>query len=649
MKNMKKTALICSIVGLLVISSYAAVGTQKNVVATDTMTLNIQFSTPTLKESDTYVQFDVAGANAVSYIAGRPALPMYRTKLTLPFGTKIADITCTTHTIETMVLSKKVQPAPEPVLANAQESEVRLSLDETIYASENLYPENWCTYYTGGGLDENQKHQTFLILEVSPLRYAPATDTIHYVTDMEITITTREPTRELFTATAEYKLVIIAPNAFSKDLEKLVTHKTGIGVTTLLKTTEDIYAEFTGVDKPEQIKYFIKSAIENYSTQYVLLVGGLKSYIFGAPRDDLNQGTTSWHVPVRYTNLKDEPPVFDPGYISDLYYADIYDSEGNFSSWDSNGDGIFAKWDNTPGRDVIDHYPDVYLGRLPCRNRFEVRTMVKKIIAYEKATAPSWYKSIIAVAGDSHNDTATFNFNEGELVTDKIINEHMGGYIPVKIYASNKDSNPNLTPITKNIVREISKGAGHLVFDGHGNPFSWNAHWPSYGGWTGGISVYSFPRFTNGGKLPVVVVGGCHTSQFNVTIQYSMSDKDNNSKSSWCYGVPVPESFGWWMVRKVGGGGIASIGNTGLGYGWVGGYDDLNGDGIAEPVCMEGLGGYLQILFYKTVSQETDVLGEAHSGALSKYMDTFPPMGSQIEAKTVQQWVLMGDPSMVMG
>jgi len=30
-----------------------------------------------------------------------------------------------------------------------------------------------------------------------------------------------------------------------------------------LKTTESIYEEYSGVDKPEQIKYFIKDALEN--------------------------------------------------------------------------------------------------------------------------------------------------------------------------------------------------------------------------------------------------------------------------------------------------------------------------------------------------------------------------------------------------
>ncbi len=42
-----------------------------------------------------------------------------------------------------------------------------------------------------------------------------------------------------------------------------------------------------GRDKPEQIKYFIKDAIETYNITFVLLVGGTKGI------------RKQWYVPVR--------------------------------------------------------------------------------------------------------------------------------------------------------------------------------------------------------------------------------------------------------------------------------------------------------------------------------------------------------------
>lgn len=644
---MKKAILSCCIVSVFLLSTLTAVGVQEHDEATDTQTLTAQFSAPTLTPSDTYLQIDCAGTTATSYHAGTPMLPVYRTKLTLPFGTKIVDITCEPRQIQTLQIPQKIQPAPTAVIDDGSNSQPTITPDETIYGSSAYYPGTWFTSYASAGLDENNNHKTFLTIEVYPVQYAPAADTIQFIGSFDMTIVTKAPSVEPFTTNEEYKLVIIAPSRFSSALDSLVTHKNGKGMTTLLKTTESIYDEFPGVDKPEQIKYFIKSAIETYNTSYVLLMGGQKSPFFGTPRDDRSQGTKTWWVPVRYTNLKDDGEIYDPGYISDLYYADIYDSEGNFSSWDSNDDGIFAKWDNSPGRDIIDLYPDVIIGRLPCRNTIEVNIIVKKIIAYETGTG-SWYNTIIAVGGDSHDDTAGDNINEGEYVTDKILTTSMSAFTPVRLFASNKDSAPTLTPTRDNMIREITKGAGHLVFDGHGNPYSWNTHWSDYGNWTGGIQVTNFYKLKNKEKLPVCVVGGCHNSQFNVTMLAGFTDKDN-SKHMWCYGIPAPECWSWWMVRKNGGGAIGSIGMTGLGYGYVGGSEDINGDGIAEPVCVEGLGGYIQILFYKAITEYTETLGGGHTGAITKYLDVFPPMSDKIDTKTVQEWALIGDPSLMLG
>ena len=77
---------------------------------------------------------------------------------------------------------------------------------------------------------------------------------------------------------------------------------------------------------------------------------------------------------------------YEGGYLSDLYFVDLYDAHGNFSSWDSNNNGIFAEW-NSNGKDIIDMYPELSIGRLACINVNEVKTLVNKIITYETTTA----------------------------------------------------------------------------------------------------------------------------------------------------------------------------------------------------------------------------------------------------------------------
>ena len=80
-----------------------------------------------------------------------------------------------------------------------------------------------------------------------------------------------------------------------------------------------------------------------YKIKYVMLVGNID------------------FVPVRYTNACGYDGSWNFYFISDLYYADIYDSNGSFCSWDSNNDGFFAGKNNTKRVDTVDYYPDVFV------------------------------------------------------------------------------------------------------------------------------------------------------------------------------------------------------------------------------------------------------------------------------------------------
>ena len=638
------------VAGLLLISGFAAIGIGEEAVEQQE-TITLTFSDLKVIDSITepYLELNYEGTGGRLYHANEPILPIYQTKMTLPFGTLISGIECEIGEVQTMTLSNKIVPAPTPQLSGyEQTSEPEYIMDETIYNSNELFPNNWFDYHIGVGLDENNDHKTFLVIRAFPVRYSPGTDTVEYVENLDLTVSYILPETDPFPTTADYDLIIIAPKKFENELQKLINHKNDMGMATLFKSTQDIYDEYTGVDKPEQIKYFIKDALETYNNKYVLIVGGLKSLIFGEPRDDRNQGTKDWHVPVRYTNLRDSGGTYDPGTISDLYYADIYKAGAVFDDWDSNNDGIFASWYGIK-KDVLDFYPDVYVGRLPCRNSFEVKIMVNKIVNYEKQPAPdSWYKKIILIGGDSFDDPGT-NYLEGEVVCERVADDYMSEYTQIKLYASNKNSDPDMTPTGTNIIRELTKGAGHIFFDGHASPMSWSTHWPyPEGGWTERFWVFDFPYILNGKKLPILAVEGCHNNQFNLTLLSSMRDKDN-SGHQWVYGMPVPECWGWWLTRKIGGGSLSSAGNTGLGYGATGEHGDLDGDGIVEPDILEALGGYFFDQFYLIFDGGADILGDVHSGTLTNYCDTFPGMSYQLDAKTLEQQILIGDPSLKIG
>ena len=652
------------VVGLLLFSSLAAIGIGKNasVDRVDQKNLtNIEkkFLEPNFIEKEVnnekFVEISIENTNTVSYKVGKPLLPIYKKTIELPFGTTISNIDVKKGIIETETINGKILPVPKPALQGIKNSKIEYIPSEAIYNKNSYYPEKNYEYTITAGLDENSNHKNFLTISIYPARYNPVENTVEYSNDIELQIDYNQPETKPFKTTANYDMVIIAPNAFSSRLNKFVRHKDSYGVSTTIKTTEEIYSEYEGIDKPEQIKYFIKDAIETWNIKYVLLVGGMTSTINGISRDDKNKGVTDWYVPVRYTNLREQGSVYDPGFLSDLYYADIYNSQGEFSSWDKDkqgeSDGIFAAWGVffTPKKDILDLNPDVYVGRLPCRSTNEVDTVVDKIIDYEKYKHKTdWYNDMIMIAGDSHDDPGT-NYIEGEVSCDYVYDSYMSEYNPVKIYSSKKETDPTMTPTAENIIREISKGSGHLLFEGHGHPGGWNTHWPGIYDWEnspGGVDIYDFPKFSNDGiKQPVCVVGGCHNGQFNVTLMATTRD----DPFMWTHGLPVPESFCWHLVRKSKGGAIASFGNTGLGYGAVGDNGDIDGDGENLPDTLEAFGGYQIKLFYEIFDEGEDIIGKCWGETIKRYLNTFPGMSDKTHCKTVEQWPLFGDPSLKIG
>jgi hypothetical protein len=538
-------------------------------------------------------------------------------------------------------LLKKITPAPAPVSDNSLVEQIKAK--EAVYTSHMLYPTDQYTYSLHVGLEE-RTHVIFMNLRCFPVRYIPSDNLLEAAAKVTINVTYTLPDTPMVFPD-KYDMVIIAPEKFSKYLQPLLLHKNSSGIRPILKTTESIYSEFSGRDQPEKIKYFIKYAIENWNISYVLLVGGKKSLLFGNWGLDgaLMSNDKLWYVPVRYSNLVglDETG----GFLTDLYFADIYKVQENitvFDDWDSNGNGIFSEW-NLDAKDNLDLYPDVSVGRLPCENTFEVKLAVQKIIQYEKTAAdPSWFNKIIVAGGDSFDDRPPLgqNYYEGEEMGNLAI-DYMPGFTPIRLWASYKESDPQHSPTPRNILREMNKGSGFLYFSGHGNPTLWKTHWVDDFNWSGapqGLNIYQMTRLHNGEKLPVCVIAACHNSEFNVSVFDFL-------KNPILGGLPTPECWSWWLTRKLGGGSIATIGYTGVEwcatYGW---------DNDSTPDCVEYFSGFLDSRFFHAYGIEgMHTLGDAWERAIKEYLDVFPGMKHAWDCKTVQEYLLFGDPSLLIG
>ena len=139
------------------------------------------------------------------------------------------------------------------------------------------------------------------------------------------------------------------------------------------------------------------------------------------------------------------------------------------------------------------------------------------------------------------------------------------------------------------------------------------------------------PKLRNRDKLPVIVVGGCHNTQFNVTMSnfikdllhyklryFHLPEEDDPFLGPYWKNEWVPRDWSSWQVLRKNGGSIGTIGNSGYGWGYINQY------------CLEGLGGWIGSRFFDAyVNQSKGTLGEAHDQAISDYINI---VGGAIQA-----------------
>ena len=423
---MKKIIISFLIVGILVLSGLGAVAFDNGNPEYDNLFSDtIIVSDIAINNfNEKYIELTINEDYSNILNPGKPVLPEITKTFELPFAVKNVNVIVNPENIQEQTVNKEIRPSPAFLPLTSVNTGVNAESvkDENLYSSDKPYPSEWYDYHVGCGLNQYGQRVTFVSIKAYPVRYTPSLGKLEVVDNFDVEITYDDPDGNILPLLSNYDMVIIAPQKFSNDLVRLITHKNSLNppIRTYLKNTEEIYNEYSGIDKPEQIKYFIKDAIETNGIKYVLLCGGLDSLIYAIPRDHDNYGVKDWLVPVRYNNIFDNPKfpldddvVHDPGVISDLYYADIYREGGLFEDWDPNGDGMICSWGkdgyvNDTGDQAstqIDWYPDVAVGRLACRSNYEVRIMTDKIIKYEtEAFGQAWLDDMLCVAGDGFLD-----------------------------------------------------------------------------------------------------------------------------------------------------------------------------------------------------------------------------------------------------
>ena len=599
------------IISIFLISAFSTINIAQENKSIKQTTLNFRLSSPLIKNNIDKSEIEIENANAYIMEPGKPILPCYRETYKFPIGTKITNVNVIIEDKQTIELDNDLIIAPQPVQIkklNSDNNEIKEP--EKL---EKIFPESDFQYKIGRGLDGDLP-TLFLTIQVNPCSFDPKTNRI--TTGMRATISIEhEQEFEPLDQEETYSLVIITHPDFVDELEPLRNHKENKGISTKIVNLNQISQGSIfiseGRDDIEEIKYFIKNAYDEWGTRNILLVGD------------------SDHLPARDTHIKipdEENPENSDNevFLSDLYYADLYDGENNFLTWDSNENNIFAEINQGSENDTMDLYPDVRIGRLACLDEEQVTTVVNKIIDYEtnEAWTKNWFNNIIVIGGDtvpgpSGDDSG---IDEGELVNQEIL-DVMEGFIPIKLWATNgRLSGTNPSGVDR-INSATNGGCGFIDWSGHGAPWVWTTYphngrrqvLPSpWGDYTNG----DIEELENNDMLPIVMCGGCSLGKYN---------SDDNC-------------FSWAYLSNPNGGGIGSFGASALGYVYLGQW--------ATYALVEGL----MVRFYEAYDDNAFTLGEMWSDAYNDYINTIinePELPLQdVDYKTLAEVHLFGDPTL---
>ena len=179
------------LIGILVISGLGAATFVVNVENNyNTIIAKFNFCKPVINKAiDNFIDIELSNNETYSIISGKPIVPKETKVFEIPFGAGDLNVDILKGNIKDYIIQSEVRPGPhyKPLDNLFSNNEYALK-DESIYSSENLYPDNWFSYRVGCGLNSNNELVTFVSVNLYPIRYQPVSKKLYYLDDAEIVI-----------------------------------------------------------------------------------------------------------------------------------------------------------------------------------------------------------------------------------------------------------------------------------------------------------------------------------------------------------------------------------------------------------------------------------------------------------------------------
>ncbi len=424
-------------------------------------------------------------------LPGKPELPVFSRLIAIPEGVKyvvkISDVISTKINPSGKKIKGILYPAQEGQTKGIQQDQTRFKMDKADYSSRDLISSDTVKIENLGKV----RKSNLANLMISPVRYNPRSNVVEVITSMKVEITFSSSnefeSKSLLSSSSSFvstldkgilnynpgnvvpgyseqplRMIIVTDSSFKRQLEPFIKWKTqkGFKLDILYKGTNLTGNTYTEI-KDAITKIYTSTSEASPPPEYLLIIGDVTRIPY------FGTGGT--------------------GNITDMYYGEF----------DGGGDYI----------------PEMYIGRLPVSDTVELRTVVNKIIQYERfefADTNKFYTRALATAGYDASYANTMNGQlkylvNNYLTTTNRINEYHF-YYPQSYTA--KDS----------IINLISKGTSFINYTGHGDASGWlhinnGKPNPVYG-----IRASDFPLSKN--MYPFIISNACKTSQYNLSSSF---------------------------------------------------------------------------------------------------------------------------------
>ena len=373
----------------------------------NTEILNYIFEQPTFEKiqigETTYDKIVIDGCDYAGN-SGEPNLPARGAYILLPQNSKITDIEISYKNKVYVGNGFFVEPVAENIPLSMINVSSEVVPNEEIYSSDEQFPGRLYTEVGTYGF----RGYDILVLKLHPVQYKPRSGKLFYYQDISISVETnqKEKMEGLYRnsikdktaisnivdnpnllnlyqesvihsmTSANYDMVIITKNEFVSVFEPLSQRHNDDGLKTFIKTTGEIYNEYSGIDSAEKVRNFVRDAYLNLGIDYVLLGGDY----------DI--------IPAKLFFWESLPPFNVTTTPSDQYYSCL---DGTFNY---DCDEIFGESDDGYNGGDVDLFAEVSVGRACVSDIQEVINFVTKTIDYLNTDFDDSYLQKVLLAGE---------------------------------------------------------------------------------------------------------------------------------------------------------------------------------------------------------------------------------------------------------